>query len=140
MAQDENNEQFEGPFEDEPFEETADMVELTPEQLGELQALAQSEDITPPEEQILPEEVAVADPMQLILIAIDQKRHLQITYTNRRQETKIYVIEPYEVGGNKSVPAGFLWGYDISADTIKSFFLSNISEVQLLNTLFVARY
>ena len=64
---------------DEPFfEEEPDEVELTPEEFGELQALAQSEDITPPEEQILPEEAAVTDPMQLILIPIMERRHLQM--------------------------------------------------------------
>jgi len=134
-----NNEGYEGmgePF----FEEEPDEVELTPEEFGELQALAQSEDVTPPEEQILPEEAAVTDPMQLILIAINGRRHLQIEYTNRHGETKLYVGEPYEIGGAGSHPAGYLWMYDINADTIKSFFLSNISDVQLLTTIFVPRF
>jgi len=139
MANDEYNE-YPEPFDEEPFEETADEVELTPEQLGELQALAQSEDMETPEEQVLPEEVAVTDPMQLIAIAIDQRRHLQITYTNRRGELKQYVGEPYEIGAAGSHPAGYLWMYDINADTIKSFFLSNISDVQLLNTIFIPRF
>ena len=125
---------------DEPFFEEESEVELTPEEFGKFQALAQSEDITPPEEQILPEEAAAADPMQLILAAIERRRHLQITYTNRHGETKIYVGEPYEIGAAGSHPSGYLWMYDINADTIKSFFLSNISDVQLLTTTFVPRF
>jgi len=136
MADNEGYDEMGEPF----FEEEPDEVELTPEEFGKLQALAQSEDITPPEEQVLPEEAAVVDPIQLILVAIDGRRHLQIEYTNRRQETKQYIIEPYEIGGAGSHPAGYLWGYDINADTIKSFFLSNISDVQLLTTIFVPRF
>ena len=128
---------------DEPFfEEEADEgenIELTPEEIGKLEALAQTEEIIPPEEQILPEE-AVLGPLELIVAAIDSRQHLQIEYTNRHGEIKEYIIEPYEIGGNKSIPSGFLWGYDINADTIKSFFLSNISDVQLLATIFVPRY
>lgn len=134
-----NNEGYEGM--DEPFfEEEPDEAELTPEEFGELQALAQSEDITPPEEQILPEEAAVTDPMQLILIAINGRRHLQIEYTNRQGETKLYTIEPYEIGSAGSHPAGYLWGWDVNTDGIKSFFLSNVSDVQLLTTIFVPRF
>lgn len=128
------------PFEDTPFEDTVDDVSLSPEELGRLQALAQAEDIIPPEEQDMPEELQVSNMYDLLPIAIANFRHVQITYTNRHFETKEYVIEPYEIGGNKSHPAGYLWGYDIYADTIKSFFLSNISDIQLLNTTFIPRY
>jgi len=127
---------------DEPFfdENDGEDIELTPEEIGKLEALAQTEEIISPEEQILPEEVAVLSPLELIPMAIANRQHLQIDYTNRRGEIKQYIIEPYEIGGNKSIPSGFLWGYDINADTIKSFFLSNISDVQLLATIFVPRY
>ena len=125
---------------DEPFfEEDGEDLGLTPEELGELQALAQSEEIISPKEQTLPEEV-VAGPLELIPIAIAHRQHLQIEYMNRRGEIKQYIIEPYEVGGNKSRPAGYLWGWDINADQIKSFFLSNLSDVQLLETIFVPRF
>ena len=124
------------------FEEEADdgeNIELTPEEIGKLEALAQTEEVIPPEEQILPEE-AVLGPLELIVAAIVHNQHLQITYVNRRQEVKVYVGEPYEIGGAGSHPAGYLWMYDINADTIKSFFLSNISDVQLLETRFIPRF
>lgn len=124
------------------FEEEADdgeNIELTPEEIGKLQALAQSEEIISPEEQILPEET-VLGPMELIVAAIASHQHLQITYVNRHGEIKEYIGEPYEIGGAGSHPAGYLWMYDINADTIKSFFLSNISDVQLLETTFVPRF
>ena len=133
---DNNEEQFE----DTPFEETVEDVDLTPEELGQLQALAQAEDIEPAEAQVMPEESQVTNMFDLIPIAIANYRHLQITYTNRRLEMKQYIIEPYEIGGNKSHPAGYLWGWDTYADTIKSFLLSNISDIQLLNTTFITRF
>lgn len=133
---DKDNEQFEGT----PFEETAGDVSLTPEELGKLQALAQSEDVIPPEEQVPPEELQVSDMFELLPIAIANYRHVKILYTNRHMETKEYVGEPYEIGGSRSHPAGYLWMYDIYADTIKSFFLSNISSIELLSTTFVPRF
>lgn len=136
----ENQGEQEEHFEDTPFEETADDVELSPEELGQLQALAQSDDVETPQEQLMPEEMEVSNMYDLLPIAIGNYRHIQITYTNRRMETKQYVIEPYEIGGNKSHPAGYLWGWDIYADTIKSFFLANISDIQLLNTTFIPRF
>jgi len=136
----ENEEQENEQFEDTPFEETVDDVHLTPEELGELQALANADDLETPQEQIMPEEIQVTNMYDLLPIAIANYRHIQITYTNRRMEMKTYVLEPYEIGGNKSHPAGYLWGWDIYADTIKSFFLSNISDIQLLNTTFIPRF
>ena len=126
---------------DEPFfEEESDggeNIELTPEELGKLEALAQTEEA--PEEQILPEE-EILSPLELIPVAIANRQHLQIEYTNKRGELKQYVGEPYEIGGSGSHPAGFLWMYDINADQIKSFYLSNISDVQLLETIFITRF
>ncbi len=127
---------------DEPFfteEDSGEDIELTPEELGKLQSLAQTEEVISPEEQVLPEE-RVLSPLELIPVAIAYRQHLQIQYTNKRGETKQYVGEPYEIGGNNSHPAGYLWMYDINADQIKSFFLSNISDVQLLETIFVPRF
>ena len=134
MNFDESNE-YDEPFFDEDFKPE----DFKPEELGKLEALAQTEEIIPPEEQVLPEET-ILSPMELIPVAIAHRQHLQIEYTNRRGELKQYVIEPYEVGGNKSHPAGYLWGWDINADTIKSFFLSNLSDVQLLETVFIPRF
>ena len=124
------------------FEEEADdgeNIELTPKEIGKLEALAQTEEVILPEEQILPEE-AVLGPLELIIAAINSSQHLQIEYTNRRGEIKQYIGEPYEIGSAGSHPAGYLWMYDINADTIKSFFLSNISDVQLLETRFIPRF
>lgn len=130
--------EYDAPFFEEEPEEGAD-ENFTPEEMGKLEALAQTEEIIGPEEQILPEE-KVLDPLELIVAAIANRQHLQITYVNRRGEIKQYVGEPYEIGGAGSHPAGYLWMYDINADTIKSFFLSNISDVQLLETIFVPRF
>ena len=127
---------------DEPFfdEDGGEDIELTPEEIGKLEALAQTGDVIEPVEQILPEEAVVSSPLELIVIAIANHQHLQIEYTNRRGEIKQYIIEPYEIGGAGSHPAGYLWGWDINADQIKSFFLSNLSDVQLLETIFVSRF
>ena len=127
---------------DEPFfdEDGGEDIELTPEEIGRLEALAQTGDVIEPVEQILPEEAAASSPLELIVIAIANRQHLQIEYTNRRGEIKQYIIEPYEIGGAGSHPAGYLWGWDINADQIKSFFLSNISSVELLETIFVPRF
>ena len=94
---------------------------------------------------IRPEEVPVEEEVtnifDLIPIAISQQRHLQIVYTGVHSGVmKDYIIEPYEVGGHRSIVAGFLWGWDIAADTIKSFYLSNISDVQILDTTFIPRF
>ena len=127
---------------DEPFfdEDGGEDIELTPEEIGKLEALAQTGDVIEPVEQILPEEAVVSSPLELIVIAIANHQHLQIEYTNKRGEIKQYIIEPYEIGGAGSHPAGYLWGWDINADQIKSFFLSNLSDVQLLETIFVSRF
>lgn len=127
---------------DEPFfdEDGGEDIELTPEEIGKLQALAQTEEVIEPVEQVLPEEAAVSSPLELIVVAIANRQHLQIEYTNRRGEIKQYVGEPYEIGGAGSHPAGYLWMYDINADIIKSFFLSNISSIELLETIFVPRF
>jgi len=115
-------------------------VPLTPEQIGQLEALAAAEvDETAEEEQVLPEELMVTDQLQLIPIAIAQSRLLQIMYQNRKGETKLYVVEPYEIGGSQSHPAGYLWAFDRNAATIKSFFLSNLLDVQLMTETFVPR-
>lgn len=129
-------------FEDTPFEETAQDVKLTPEETGRLEALANAPEVDQEiaVEDVLPKEPVFEDPLQAILYGINNFRLLQMLYVNRRQEMKYYTIEPYEIGGNKSHPAGYLWGWDINVDTIKSFFLSNIQEIQVLSQTFVARF
>lgn len=119
-----------------PGEDEVQEVPLTPEQQGRLEALAQVDD-TLVDEQVLPEELMVSDPIELIPIAIARNQLLQIMYMNRRGDTKLYTIEPYEIGGNKSHPAGYLWGFDRNAGTIKSFFLSNLLDIQLLDETFI---
>lgn len=82
-----------------------------------------------------PEVVAVENIYQYIPIAMQQRRHLQIIYTSvHKGTTKTYVVEPYEIKD------GFLWGWDIEADRIKSFYLSNISDIQLLETTYIPRF
>ena len=113
---------------------------LTPEQLGQLEALGTLEEPMIEEEPMeLPPEMMVRDPIELIPIAIANNQMLQITYQNRKGEIKLYVVEPYEIGGNQSHPAGYLWAFDTNASSIKSFFLGNLLDIQLLNQTFVAR-
>jgi len=112
---------------------------LAPEQQGQLEALAQAAELLEPEEDVQPDELMVRDPLELIPIAIAKSKLLQIMYQNRRGDTKLYVIEPYEIGGSNSHPAGYLWGFDRNAGTVKSFFLSNLLDVQLLNEEFIPR-
>lgn len=87
----------------------------------------------PPQEE--PEEITVANMYQLIPIAMQQRKHLQVTYTSvNKGTTKTYVMEPYEI------KEGMLWAWDIESDRIKSLYLSNISDIQLLNTTFIPRF
>lgn len=89
----------------------------------------------PPEAEEAPAVVAVENMYQLIPIAMQQRRHLQIIYTSvHKGTTKTYTGEPYEVKD------GFLWLWDIEADIIKSFYLSNISSIELLNTYYIPRF
>jgi len=117
-------------------------ITYTPEELTQLEALA-TEVEQPIEEAVeippTPAEMNITDPMDLIPIAIANNQLLQIQYMNRNGETKFYIIEPYEIGGNGSHPAGYLWGFDQNAGTIKSFFLSNLIDIQLLNETFIPR-
>lgn len=136
MMQDPNDDLYGAP--DLPQEAVEQEIPLTPEQQGQLEALAQVE-AEVPEEETVPEELTVTDPIQLIPIAIANARLLQIMYQNRRGDTKIYIIEPYEIGGSNSHPAGYLWGFDRNAGTIKSFFLANLMDIQLLDEEFIPR-
>ena len=111
---------------------------LTADQLGQLEALGTTEAQEPaevPEEEVL-NTAGITDPIQLIPIAIAHSRVLQIMYQNRRGDTKLYNIEPHEVGGHQSHPAGYLWALDQNTGTIKSFFLGNLLDVQLLDMTF----
>ena len=111
-------------------------IPLTPAEQGQLEALAQAQELA---EEDVPAEITVTDPLDLIPMAIAEARLIQMTYQNRKGETKMYTLEPYEVGGNRSHPAGYLWAFDRNAGTIKSFFLSNILEVTMLEEEFIVR-
>jgi len=89
-----------------------------------------------------PEEIEVGNMYDLIPIAIEQRRHLQITYTGQKsQMMKTYIVEPYEIGGHPAgYPGGYLWVHDTEIERTKSFFLSNINDIQLLDTTFIPRY
>ena len=112
-------------------------VPLSPEEQGQLEALGTIEEevtIAPSQEELM-----ITDPIQLIPIAIANNQLLQIMYMNKKQETKLYVIEPYEIGGNHSHASGYLWGFDRNASTIKSFYLANLLDIQILNETFIPR-
>lgn len=130
MSFDDDDELYE-----EPDLPAGDISQLPPEQQGQLEALAQTLEEVPEEATL--EEFVVTDPIDLIPIAIANFRLLQIMYQNRRGETKTYIVEPREIGGSYSHPAGYLWAYDRNAGTIKSFFLSNLLEIQLLDEEFI---
>ena len=123
-----------------PFEETGDEVPLDPQEQAELEALANMEDTVPADEQTVDEEVIVDNPLELIPIAIQERRLLQIEYMNRHGDIKTYVAEPYEIGGNQGHPGGYLWIYDTYAETTKSFLLDRIMNVQLLKVTFIPRW
>ena len=89
MIQDPNDDLYGAP--DLPQEDIPQDVPMSPEQQGQLEALAQVEPEVP-EEEAVPEEFTVTDPLQLIPIAIANGRLLQIMYQNRRGDTKLYVI------------------------------------------------
>ena len=76
----------------------------------------------------------VTDPLQLIPIGAAEHYMLEITYTNRKGETKNYTVEPYEIKN------GLFYGYDVNSDTIKSFFLSNLSQIVMIPYMFTPRY
>ena len=135
MEQDPQNE-----FYDEPI--IPGEITHTPEEQGQLAALAAEAERTDMVEEVpeeIPEELSVTDVLQLIPIAIANNRMLQIMYTKNNGEIKSYVVEPYEVGGNKSHPAGYLWGFDRNVGTIKSFFLSGLIDIQILEETFIPR-
>ena len=123
-----------------PWEETGDEVPLEPHEQAELEALANMEDTPPADEQLVDEEATVDNPLELLPIAIQEHRHLQIEYMNRHGDIKTYVAEPYEIGSNKGHAGGYLWIYDTYAETTKSFLLDRVMNIQLLNTTFIPRW
>lgn len=76
----------------------------------------------------------ITDPLQLIPIGAAEHYMLEIVYTNRKGETKHYTVEPYEIKD------GLFYGYDINADTIKSFFISNLSQIVMIPYQFTPRW
>jgi hypothetical protein len=137
---DEDNQNPELPQEPEGISQLGGVPEQ-PQAPEGLTAMAGLEGETPVEGEISEEEEApITDTLQLLLIGISKAQLVQITYTKMNGETKMYVAEPYEIGGNKNQPAGYFWGHDIDVDHIKSFLLSNISDVKLLPQQFIPRY
>jgi hypothetical protein len=103
--------------------------------LGPAYAAEEAPAEVPPEEAAAVAIPQVTNIYQLIPIAMEQRRHLQIIYTSVHTGlTKTYAGEPYEIKD------GFLWLYDIEADRIKSLYLSNIADIQLLETTFIPRW
>lgn len=123
-----------------PGEDEGDQVNLPevtePEIMAPIEAYGELQPVGPtPEEEVQEEEILVNNIYDLIPIGIDQRRHLQMTYTSvHKGTTKTYVVEPYEV------KEGLVYVWDTAADTIKSFYLSEISDIQLLDTTFIPRF
>jgi hypothetical protein len=78
---------------------------------------------------------------KVILIGIQNSLIIEIEYTAMSTlETNWYTVEPYSIGPHGNNPGGYFWGYDIDMQTIKSFFLSNISRAKLTEHIFIPRY
>jgi len=135
-------------------EEIAAIFDFTP---GQQQKQAQLEDDTQ-EQELAEEEVAAVneedaleemDIFSKLEYAIANKRHIMLTYQKVTRggmptmPAETYVAMPAEIGShNKSGGAGFLWAEVIQREGagnlgIKSFFLSQIVDVKVLNTTFV---
>lgn len=65
---------------------------------------------------------------------IQEHRMVQFMYENQKGEINLRTVEPLEVKDGK------LWGWDITKDQIRQFFLAMISECVLLDTVFVPRF
>lgn len=65
---------------------------------------------------------------------IQEHRMVQFMYTNQRGEINTRTVEPLEIKDGK------LWGWDITKDAIRQFFLAMIENVELLDTTFVPRF
>jgi len=124
----------EQPSMDNPFEETQQDVPLTPEQVGQLEALAQAE------QGELTTEV-ITDPYRIaevLAYAIANNLIVHLLYYKLKDNTsQEYEVEPLEIKSHGSHPGGYLWVYDITAQRLKSFLLSNIQSLQLTGQQFV---
>jgi len=94
-----------------------------------------------PEEEVHPEELAANSIYDLLALAIQQRRLIQVIYTSAHKgTTKTYIAEPYEIKGHGQYPAGYLWIFDTAEMHTKSLFLANINDVQLLDSTFIPRF
>lgn len=66
--------------------------------------------------------------------SIQEHRLVQFMYENQKGEINLRTCEGYEIKDGK------FWGYDISKDGIRQFFLAMISDVELLDTTFIPRF
>ena len=135
-------------------EELASIFDFSPEQQqkqAQLNDDSQEQSLEEEEIAAASEEEALAtmDIYSKLDYAIANKRHIMMTYQKVTRggmptmPAETYVCEPAEIGShNKSGGAGFLWAEVISREGpgnlgIKSFFLSQIADVKVLNTTFV---
>lgn len=129
-----NNPPEEQPSMDNPFEETQQEVPLTPEQVGQLEALAQAE------QGELTTEI-VSDPYkiaELLAYAIANDMIVYLSYNKLKDNTsQAYEVEPLEIKSHGSHPGGYLWVWDITAQRLKSFLLGQIEWAQLTGQQFV---
>ena len=135
-------------------EEIASIFDFTPGQQQRYDQLEQDEtDAALEQEEIAQrteeETLAGMDIYSKIEYAIANKRHIMLTYQKATRggmptmPAEVYIAAPAEIGAhNKSGMSGFLWAEVIQRESsgtlgIKSFFLSQIADVQVLNTTFV---
>jgi len=134
MEENFNNNPEEQPSMDNPFDETQQEVPLTPEQVGQLEALAQAEqgEVT---NEIVSDPYRIAE---ILAYAIANDIIVYLSYNKLKDNTsQAYEVEPLEIKSHGSHPGGYLWVYDITAQRLKSFLLGNIEFVQLTNNHFI---
>jgi hypothetical protein len=126
-------EEQEQPSLDNPFEETQQDVQLTPEQMGELEALAQTEEGTISTE-------VITDPYQIaetLNYAIANNLIVYLSYTKMKdRSTQEYEVEPLEIASLNN-GSSVLWVWDTMAQRLKSLMLGNINFIQLTGAQFI---
>ena len=139
---------------DMPLEEIAAIFDFTPGQeqkYAQLEGDSEDQELGQEDVAAASEEEALAamDIYSKLDYAIANHRHIMMTYqkvTRGGEPTmpaETYVCAPAEIGShNKSGGGGYLWAEVISREGsgtlgIKSFFLSQIADVKVLNTTFI---
>jgi len=69
-----------------------------------------------------------------IYTGIESHRLIRFMYTTQKGDTSLRTVEPY------SVERGLFFAFDISKDGTRSFFLAMMSDVELLDVVFIPRF